>query len=174
MTDFPPPPPVIDLFHLGPVLTYIADAVYADLQSRGILIANQNSQQAQLSQFRGAIDALSSAVTSGTAQLSANIAALGEGNDAKFDSLIAQLNAIGSAVMAQIDTLNTNLANTLSLLEAMIQAFQGSATLDAQNQMLALLNQIQQEASPERPRTLALDLTDPVTTPQPIPAKQGP
>ena len=148
--------------------------MYADLQSRGILITNQNSQQAQLSQFLAALEALASAVSNGTAQLSANIAAVGSSSDAKFDSLIAEVTALSSSLSAQIATLNTNLDNTLSLLEAMIQAFQGTATLDGQNQELAMLQELVQVTSPKRPRTIGLDLTHVVETPQPIPAKTGP
>jgi len=168
-----PPPTVVDLLHLGPVLTYIANAVYADLQNRDILIANQNSQQEQLSQFLAALTATTSAISSGTAQLSANIAELGSANAEAFVATQAAFADLKTDLTGRIDALTTKIDDVTTLLEATIQAFQGAATLDAQNQELALLQQLA-AASPERARSLSLDLSTGVTLPQPIPAKPGP
>ncbi len=174
MADFPPPPAVIDIFHLDSALTYIADGVYAGQADRQILINNQNSQQQQLSQFLAALNAVTSALSSSSAQLSQNIAALGSTTTTRFDSLDAAVNDLTTTLTAQIALFNTAINNLLSLLQVMISAFQGSATLDAQNQMMVLLQELVQATSPEKPRTLALDISSGVTTPQPIPADPGP
>jgi hypothetical protein len=51
---------------------------------------------------------------------------------------------------------------------------QGVATGDSQNQVIALLTEIVQSTSPERPRSIRADLTQEATTPQPRPSKSGP
>ncbi len=173
MANIGPPPTVVDLLHLGPVLSYIAEVVYEGSLSRDILIANQNSQQQQLSQFLAALNAETSAISSSTAQLSGNIAALGEANGAAFAAALAAFDDLKVSLTQQIGTLTTKIDDVTTLLEATIQAFQGTATLDVQNQMMALLQQLAQ-ASPDRPRTLSLNLASGVTEPQPIPDKTGP
>ena len=174
MGDFPPPPAVIDIFHYDSVETYIAAGVYALQADRDILIANQNSQQQQLSQFLAALNAITSALSSSSAQLSQNIAALGATTTTRFDSLDAAINDLTTTLTAQIALFNTAVSNLLSLVQVLINAFQGAATLDAQNQMMVLLQELVQATSPERPRTLSLDTSSGVSTPQPIPANPGP
>lgn len=174
MANIGPPPSVVDFLHLGPVLSYIADAVYEASLSRDILIANQNSQQAQLSKFQAELNATTSAISSSTAQLSQNIAALGTASADNFLAAQEAFNELRSSQNDRIDALTTKIDDVTTLLTAMIQAYQGVATLDAQNQELAMLQELVQVTSPRRPRTLGLDLTRIVRTPQPIPAKPGP
>ncbi len=174
MADFPPPPVVINVFHYDEVLGYIAQGVYVGQADRNILITNQNDQQQQLSQFLAALNAITSALSSSSAQLSQNIAALGSATSARFDSLDAAVENLTTTLTAQIAMFDTAVSNLLSLLQVLINAFQGAATLDAQNQMLARLQELLNFTSPERPKTIGLDLTHVTTTPQPTPAKQGP
>ncbi len=174
MANIGPPPTVVDLLHLGPVLTYIADAVYEGSLSRDILIANQNAQQAQLSQFQADLDAETSAISSSTAQLSSNIAALGSGNAAAFEAANTAFADLKTTLTALINALNTKIDDVTTLLEATIQAFQGAATLDAQNEELALLQQLALATAPNRPSSLSLNLASGVTEPQPTPGKRGP
>ena len=174
MADLPPPPTVVNVFHYDEVLGYLAQGVYELQADRDILITNQNSQQQQLSQFLAALNAITSALSSSSAQLSQNIAALGATTTMRFDSLDAAINDLTTTLTAQIALFNTAVSNLLSLLQVMINAFQGAATLDGQNQMIALLEELKNFTSPERPKTIGLDLTHVITTPQPVPAKPGP
>jgi hypothetical protein len=174
MADPGPPPSPLDIFHLDTALTYIAAVGYAGLGDRDILIANQNSQQQQLSDFGARLDSVDSAISSSSAQLSENIAALGSTLTTQIDTLAVAQTALGASLAAQIATFNNAANNLLTLLEALIQALQNVATVNTQNQILLLLGELAQATSPFRARTLALDTDSVVTTPQPIPAKQGP
>ncbi len=174
MANIGPPPTVVDLFHLGPVLSYIADAVYEASLSRDILIANQNSQQEQLSKFQAELTAATSAISSSTAQLSSNIAEVGSANTSNFQTQLAAFNDLKDTLTGLIDVLTTKIDDVTTLLEATIQAFQGSATLEAQNQELGLLQLLIQATALDRPTSLSLDLASGVTRPQPIPGKTGP
>ncbi len=169
IVDFP-----LDLLHLGPALRAIVSGIDTVLSDRGILITNQDAQQTQLTAILAAQAAQVSAISSSSAQLSANIAAVNAALSDKIDSLAAAQAALGAALSAKLDMVNTQLTNLISLLGATLQALQGVATLDAQTQMLVLLQELVQATSPERPRTLRLDVSNPVTTPQPIPPNQGP
>ncbi len=171
MADFVPPS---DLFHLGPVLDDIRTKIASGAADRGILITNQNAQQAQLSQFLATLQGLESAISSVSAQLSANIAAVNSALAAKIDSLATAVSALGADLSAKLDIFNEGNANLQTLLKAMIQAFQGVATVDQLNQALLLLEELVQVTSPEQPRTLRLDVSNPVTIPQPIPPSPGP
>jgi hypothetical protein len=170
VADFDPPS---DLFHIGPVLNDVRSDIATLLSDRGILITNQDAQQTQLSEILAAQAGQESAISSTGAQLSANIAALGVAINARLDSLDAKLDAISASFSSKLDAFNVQNAQLTLLLEAMIQAFQGVATLDAQNQMAVLLTELVQATSPEKPASLRLDTTSPVTTPQPIPAELG-
>lgn len=171
MADFIPPS---DLFHLGPVLDEIRSNIATLLGDRDILIANQNAQQTELTQILAAQQQQVSAIASGSAQLNANLNGLKAETEAKFDSLATTVGDLGTSLSGQIGMFNTNLVNLIALLEAMIQAFQGVGTLDAQNQIVDLLTEIIQATSPEKPVSIRADLTHVATTPQPRPDETGP
>jgi hypothetical protein len=177
MADFPPPPSAADgevIFHLDEWLNYLAAAAYAGQLDRGILITNQNSQQQQLSTFDARLDATDSAISSSSAQLSQNIAALGSASASYFEAAQAAFAELNASLNAKIDTFNAGLSDLLTLLKALIQALQGVATTEKQDQEIAFLQQLVQATGFERPKTIGLDVTNVVKTPQPIPAKPGP
>ena len=169
IVDFP-----LDLLHLGPALRAIVSGIDTVLSDRGILITNQDAQQTQLTAILAAQAAQVSAISSASAQLSANIAAVNTALSDKIDSLVAAQAALGAALSSKLDMVNTQLTNLITLLGATLQALQGVATLDAQNQMLVLLTELVQATSPEKPVSIRADLTHVATTQQPRPAKPGP
>ncbi len=79
-----------------------------------------------------------------------------------------------TALVAQTDVLNNNVANAVNLMELVVQGLGNVATLDVQNQELVLLNAILQNQSLTRARHIVLDVAHAHHAKQIIPTASGP
>jgi hypothetical protein len=82
----------------------------------------------------------------------------------------AQINSLS----AQVTTLTTAVDNLTTLWEALIAALGNVATVQLQNQEIALLQEIIGYTATTKPVRIGIDPTSVVTTPQPVPTTRGP
>jgi ABC-type transporter Mla subunit MlaD len=96
---------------------------------------------------------------------------------ARFGQILDTVSAQGDQINAlsdQLATLINAVSNLTDLWEALIAELSNVATVQLQNQEIALLQQIIGYTATTKPVKVGIDLTSLVTTPQPVPKTHGP
>jgi hypothetical protein len=155
---------------------------------RTIIINAVNVNTKAIGDLAAALEALIKALTSQIDAVNASLANQIAGTASKIDAVDADLtNQIAGVqtefaglnsnvtnratdVAAKIGSLVTQVTNLLELVEAMLQALQGVATSDLQQQEIELLNEIVADVDPhQRPVQIAGDPASISVLPQPLP-----
>ena len=177
MSDSPlptPPAAATTLFTLDTAVDYLIAMVQALALDRDILIANQNTQIEALGDIRATQQDQASELTNATAQINGNIATSTEGLAGQLANLKDAVSTLARNTALQIDALNEDVTNLITLWKVLIDGLGGVATSAKQDEEIALVTSIVEYVQPKHPASIEIDFSNVATVEQPVPTKPGP